>query len=95
MHLIEEDDARRAYGAACLKWKNADRAWDTITYVVLHDQYAGTPLSESGGIRALSLEGARSIDMPTLTIVYERRGDTTIIHNAVFKNASSYKHGNG
>jgi hypothetical protein len=45
-------------------------------------------------LRALTLEGARSIDLPTLTIVYEIQPDLIVIRNARFETARAADIGN-
>lgn len=87
MHLIEEEAARKALDDAELIWEGAYSAWEAATWVVIHDPLVGVKVTESGRTRAFTYEGARSIKQPTVTILYETRGDTTVIHDAIFKEA--------
>ena len=89
MHLIEEEAARLARDEAEQKWTRAGDAWDAIVWVVLRDPKAGTLVLESGNIRALTFQGARSINMPDVTIVYEVIGDETVVKEALFKESSN------
>ncbi len=88
MHLIEENAARLALDAAMEKWSGADAAWQAATWAILHDPLSGIPVTESGRTRSYTYEGARSIKQPTVTILYEFRGDETVIHDANFREAS-------
>ncbi len=88
MHLIEENDAKEALDAAVMKWPRAQDAWDTVTLVVINDPKEGRPINESGSLRSFTYVGARSIGMPDVTIIYELKGETTHIHDAMFKDAT-------
>lgn len=88
MHLIEERDAMDALNSAELKWARAYDAWMAATWVVQHDPHEGRALNEGGSIRAFTYVGAKSIDMPDVTIIYETLHDTTIIHDALFKDGT-------
>jgi hypothetical protein len=41
-------------------------------------------VTESGRSRSFTFEGARSIDMPTVTVLYEITDASIIIHDALF-----------
>jgi hypothetical protein len=43
---------------------------------------------ESGTTRAFTLDGAKSIGLPTVTVVYEFDQDTVVIHDALFEVAA-------
>ena len=88
MHLIEQQAAEIALDKAQNKWARAYDAWEAATWVVLHDPSFGPPLNEKGSLRAFTYVGAKSIDMPDVTIIYEVCGDTTTIHDALFKDAT-------
>jgi hypothetical protein len=88
VHLIEEAAARIALDKARNKWRRTDDAWDAATWVVLRDPEYGIALNEAGSIRSFTYVGAKSIDMPDVTIIYEVRNDTTIILDALFKDAT-------
>lgn len=88
MHLVEEDAARCALDEAALKWEGTGTAWEQATWVVLHDPMIGRPVTESGKTSSFTYDGARSIKQPTITLLCEVRGDTTVIHDARFNEAS-------
>lgn len=87
MHLIEEPTAQTALDEASLKWDQAYQAWECATWAVLHDHTLGWAVTTSGKTRSFTFDGARSLDMPTVTILYEIRGDEIVIHDALFEEA--------
>ena len=50
-------------------------------------------LNESGTLRVLVVEGARSIDMPTVTVVYEFNIQYVTIREARFEDAKAARAG--
>jgi hypothetical protein len=91
LHLVEDPPAQQALDEALEKWTGAGVAWEAATWVVLRDPGIGVPLFEGGNIRSFTYEGARSIDQPTITLIYEKVGHETIIRAAKFSEA---KYGN-
>ena len=82
--IREEAAARRALDAALQRWSRAMDAWEAATWVIARDPKAGDPVTESGLTRAYTFEGARSIDLPTLTLLYEIQTETIVVHDALF-----------
>ena len=75
--------------AAYRRWARANEAWEAVTWAIARDPYgAGPPLTESGKTRQLVFEGARSIGMPSIRIVYVVEPTCVIIHEASFEEAS-------
>jgi hypothetical protein len=71
-------------------------AWDAATWTIAHDPQAGDAVTESGKTRAYSYEGARSIDMPSVTLLYEiAQGDLIIVHDALFTDSKYGQAGRG
>jgi hypothetical protein len=66
------------------RWPRTDDAWDAVVWAIARDSEAGTPLVESGRIRAVTIEGAKSIGMPTVTVVYEIEKHKAMITDALF-----------
>lgn len=95
LDVREEPEAQRAVDEAMTRWARAADAWDSITWVLARDPEIGTPLSESGKARALTVQGGRSIDMPTVTVVYTLEGHTVAVHSARFTDASATYVGRG
>ena len=77
------DDAHR-------RWPRADEAWEAVTWVLARDPHsAGSPIiNEKGDVRTFVFEGARSIGMPTVRVVYKIQPDKVVIHDAVFEEAA-------
>jgi hypothetical protein len=73
-------------------------AWEAATWTIAHDERAGFPVTESGRTRSHTYEGARSIDMPTVTLLYEipeNDSHPLIIHDALFTDARYGQVGRG
>jgi hypothetical protein len=75
------DDARE-------KWPRANDAWNAITWVVIRDPGIGVALTESGKTRTFVLNGARSIGLPTVTVVYEVEPTIVVIHDVLFEDST-------
>jgi hypothetical protein len=90
VHDVREEPAvEKAVNAAYLRWARAEEAWEAVTWAIAHDPYgAGPPLTESGKTRQLVFDGARSIGMPSIRIVYVIEPACVIIHEASFEEAS-------
>lgn len=89
--IREDSPATAAYEAAILKWDRADDAWQGVTWTLARDPQTGdsTPLTESGDLRAYTSEGARSIGLPTLTVVYRFDQQYITILDARFVDAKA------
>lgn len=85
--LREEDRARLAKDLADEKWSRADDAWQDVTWTILHDEHCGRALNDTGTIRGYEWDGARSIDMPSVEVIYEIQETVIIIHEVVFRDA--------
>jgi hypothetical protein len=64
-------DLAGSFDRANERWARAEDSWDAIVWTAARDPELGEALTESGRTRTLTLDGAVSIDMPTVTIVYE------------------------
>lgn len=95
MHTVrEERAAHEAVNDALEQWDRAADAWDAVTWAVARDPEVGEPLTESGLTRSFTFQGAVSIDMPTVTVVYEIQTEYIVIHNAHFEVANAVQTGN-
>ena len=79
MHLVEDPEAQLALDDAVEKWPGTPVAWEAITWVLVHDPQVGVPVTEDGTIRSFTYVGARSIQQPTITVVYEIVGRHEVI----------------
>ena len=79
MHLIEDPEAQLALDEAVECWAGTQVAWEAITWAVVHDTELGKPLTDDGMIRAFTYDGARSIQQPTITVVYEIIGKRQVV----------------
>lgn len=91
----EDGPAADAVDDATARWARASDAWDAITWVLARDpeDVASKALAESGRLRAMTLEGARSIDLPTVTVVYEFDREYVTIREALFEDAKATRAG--
>lgn len=86
--VIEQPRVSRAIDDAKEHWARAQDAWDTVLWVIARDaEVAGKPLTESGATRSFTLDGARSIGLPTVTVLYEIQPLEVIVQDAKFKDA--------
>lgn len=69
--IREELQVQDAVDEACERWTRAEDAWEAVKWAVTRDPYIGTPLTEGGLARSLTLEGRWAWDMPTITVLYE------------------------
>ncbi len=89
MHtVVEQPRVSRALDDAKEKWARAQDAWDTVIWVIARDAEIGRPITESGATRSFTLDGARSIEMPTVIVIYEIRLLEVVIHDAKFEAAN-------
>lgn len=89
----EDNSAYEAYESACDVWLRADEAWEDIKWVLARDPDAGRALNEEGTLRAFTFEGAVSINMPTVVVLYECDGRYVTIRDARFSNAKARQAG--
>jgi hypothetical protein len=85
--IVEEPRVSVAIDDAKQRWSRARDAWETITWTLAHDPQVGKPVTESGLTRSFTIDGARSIDMPTVTVLYAISRFELTIHDALFEDA--------
>jgi hypothetical protein len=86
--VVEQSRVSRALDDAKDRWRRARDAWDTVLWVIVRDpEGAGMALTESGATRSFTLDGARSIGLPTVTVLYEIQLFEVIVHDALFAEA--------
>jgi hypothetical protein len=86
--VVEDSRVSHALDEAIERWARAQDAWDAVVWTLARHPEDGIALTESGQTRSLTLEGARSIDMPTITVVYEILA-SVVIRDARFEDAKS------
>jgi len=84
-----EPAAQEAADNACEQWLRTDDQINLLEWVISRDPTKGLALSESGNIRTLTVQGARSISSPTVTIVYEIEPHVISVLSARFEEAQS------
>jgi hypothetical protein len=83
--VIEDSRVSRAIDDAKLKWPRAGDAWDAVVWVIARDPSIGRPLTESGNVRSFTFDGAKSIGLPTVTVLYEVQHIVIVVHDALFQ----------
>lgn len=83
-----EKSAQEACDAALEKWERADEAIQIIEWVILRDEKIGDPLFETGNIRTVTVDGARSAHLPKVTILYEITDTVIVFHSMNFEDAT-------
>ena len=68
--IREEEQVRLAVDEALEKWNRAFDAWEAATWTLMREPEFGKALNEAGNVRAAMFDGARSIDMPSIEIIY-------------------------
>ena len=70
--VVEQPRVSQSVDDAEDRWPRTRDAWDTVLWVLARGpEGAGSPLSESGAtLRSFTLDGARSIGLPTVTVLY-------------------------
>jgi hypothetical protein len=65
-----------------------------IFWAIARDPTLGIPITDSGNTRSFTFEGARSIDLPTVIVLYEVTPIAIVIRDAKFVDAKSRQAGN-
>lgn len=86
--VFEDSSVSAEVDQAKDRWKRAEDAWDALVWTISREPELGQPLTESGSTRALTLEGARSIDLPTVTAVYDVEEARVTITDVKFEDAA-------
>lgn len=90
MRTIREEIAVSfALDEAEVRFSRTGYAWEAVTFVLARDPFEGEPVTESGKTRSFTLEGAKSIDMPTVTVLYVIHEDRIDIIDARFEEPRS------
>jgi hypothetical protein len=86
--VVEQSRVSRVLDDAKDRWWRAQDAWDTVRWVIARDpEGAGMAVTESGATRSFTFDGARSIGLPTVTVLYEIQLFEVIVHDALFADA--------
>jgi hypothetical protein len=84
----EEPAAQKAVDDAHARWPRADEAWQAVTWALARDPYgAGPAVTESGKTRQFVFDGARSIGMPSVRLVYVIELMCVVVHEARFEDS--------
>jgi hypothetical protein len=84
------DQARRSG-----RWPRIDDAWEAVTWAISHEPGIGQSVTESGKVRSLVSDGARSIGWPTIQVIFDTSADVIVIYDAKFSDAKHDRIGHG
>lgn len=87
--LSEETCVSEELERACEKWQNAALAWEHVVWALARDPKVGRPLNELGTLRLMIWEGARSLDMPDIEMIYSLEIPTIRLLEVIFRDAKS------
>lgn len=77
-----------------LKWERAAHAWEALTWSLAHEpEDEAVALNEAGTLWQLTVEGARSIGWPTISVVYSFDRNYVTIRDALFSEPKTPKAG--
>lgn len=93
LSIVEEPAAKEALDNACEQWPRAQDAFDSITWALARDPGFGSPINEAGRLWSAVIEGAGSIGLPTLQVIYETDPPYIVIHAAIFGEAKAPRAG--
>lgn len=68
-------------------------AWEAVTWTIARDPAIGASLDESGTVRSLVFDGARSIDLPSLDVIYEFDAEIVTVRDVKFYDAPYHSAG--
>lgn len=71
---------------ASVRWTRAAEAYKALEWVIVRDPFGGQPLN-GGHVFAQTFEGARSVDMPTVTAVYTVSDQRITVTSVRFEDA--------
>ncbi len=93
--VCEERSVEEAVNEACRRWPRAEEAWEAVKWAIGRDPHgAGPALTESGMIRLMVFDGARSIGMPSVRAVYVVGPATVTVREVLFQEAVHLYAGN-
>jgi hypothetical protein len=83
--VIEDSRVSSAVDDAKMRWPRAEDAWEAVVWVLARDPLIGKAITESGRVRSFTFDGARSIGLPTVTVMYEFQHIVVVVRDALFK----------
>jgi hypothetical protein len=93
--IVWQESAREAADDALEKWDGAELAIQALEWGLSRDEIAGDPIHEGGKVRSVTLDGARSRNIPSVTVIYETDPQTVTLHSAFFEDSRYDQSGQG
>ncbi|MCQ1574073.1 hypothetical protein NFO65_25405 [Neorhizobium galegae] len=87
----EQPSVSAAVDAAELKWPRADEAWQAVQWALARDPDVGPAINSSGTLRGFVFDGAKSIGLPTVEVIYRVESDHILIEDVEFRDSNMLK----
>jgi len=82
-----DSPAMEAVDAAMERWTGAEEVLRAMEWALARDPEIGRAEFESGAVRVHTIDGARSRDLPTLTVMYRIENPYITVLEAWFRDA--------
>lgn len=82
--VIYENRAAAAADTAKVLYPRLGDAVEAIEWAVVRDPTMGWSLLEGSRLRLVIFEGAKSVGMPTIEVIFEETPTAVVIHDMVF-----------
>ena len=89
-NIIESYEAQQANDDANARWLGAKQAWEAVLQVLMYDPTFGTNINEAGTLRTFTFQGAKSLDMPTVQVLYQDNNPYVEVLDLKYSEAQSY-----
>lgn len=83
--VIYEHKAAAAVDTAKALYRRLGDAVEAIEWAIVRDPRMGVPLFPGGSLRLVIFEGARSVGMPTIEVIFEETRTSVVIHDLEFR----------
>lgn len=82
--IVEEKWSSDALAQARETWSGADFAWEVVTWFVMRAPEDGDRISMTAPVFGRTVHGAKSIGMPTITILYRVEEFRIVVFDILF-----------
>ena len=83
--VVYEHQAAAAVDTAKALWPRLGDAVEALEWALVRDPEMGVPLIPGRPMRMVVFEGARSIGMPTIEVIFEDATDCLTLHDLEFR----------
>lgn len=83
--VVYEHQAAAAVDTAKVLWRRLNDAVEVCEWALIRDPGMGIPVDEGSCLRMVVFQGASSVGIPTIEIVFEDTGSNIIFHDLEFR----------